>query len=155
MFTDEATFHVSGQANTPNCPIWKTENPHVSYELERASPKESVWCGVTSEKVYRPFFLVEETVRAVNYVDMIEQYVVPQLQQDEILDTIIYQQDGTPPHWVIIVREQLKHIFNDRWCGHDRPIPWPPNSPDLTASDFFVWGYIYSLGKKRDRKSVV
>ena len=76
MFTDEATFHVSGRVN---CLIWETENPHVSYELERASPKENVWCGVTSEKVYGPLVFAEETVRAVNYIDMIEQYVVPRL----------------------------------------------------------------------------
>ena len=35
MFTDEATFHVRGRVNTHNCLIWGTENPHVSYELER------------------------------------------------------------------------------------------------------------------------
>jgi hypothetical protein len=68
--------------------------------------------------------------------------VVPQLQQDGVLYTIIYQQDGVPPHWAIIVREQLNHIFNYRWCGRDGPIPWPPNSPDLSPPDFFVWGYV-------------
>ena len=78
---------------------------------------------MTSEKVYGPFFFEEETVRAVNYLDMIEQYVVPQLLQDGTLDTIIYQQDGAPPHWAIIVREQLNHIFNDRWWCRDGPIP--------------------------------
>jgi len=104
--------------------------------MSHTNSKENVWCGVTSEKVYGPFFFEEETVRAVNYLDMIEQYVVPQLQQDGILDTIIYQQDGAPPHWAIIVRKQLNHIFNDRWCGHDGPIPWPPNIPDLTPPDF-------------------
>ena len=30
MFTDEATFHVSGRVNTHNCLIWGTENPHLS-----------------------------------------------------------------------------------------------------------------------------
>ena len=104
--------------------------------MSHTNSKENVWCGVTSEKVYGPFFFEEETVRAVNYLDMIEQYVVPQLQQDRILDTIIYQQDGAPPHWAIIVRKQLNHIFNDRWCGRDGPIPWPPNIPDLTPPDF-------------------
>ena len=72
--------------------------------------------------------------------EMIEQYVVPQLQQDGILDTIIYQQDGAPSHSVIIVRGQLNHLFNDRWCGHDGPIPWnvrvlhnlPPNTDQIT-----------------------
>ena len=29
-----------------------------------------MWCGVTSEKVYGPFFFEEETVHAVNYLDM-------------------------------------------------------------------------------------
>ena len=105
---------MCGRVNTHNCLIWGTENPHVSYELERASPKENVWCGVISEKVYGPFFFEEVTVRAVNYLDMIEQYVVPQLKQDGTLDTIIYQQDGAPPHWANIVREQFNHIFNDR-----------------------------------------
>jgi hypothetical protein len=51
MFTDEATFHVSGRVNMHNCLIWGTQNPHVSYELERTGPKENVWCRVTSEKV--------------------------------------------------------------------------------------------------------
>ena len=102
-------------------------------ELKRASPKENSWCEVTSEKVYGPFFFEEETVCAVNYLYMIE-------QQDGLLDTIIYQQDGTPPHWAIIVRGQLNHIFNDRWCSHDGPIPWPPNSPDLTSPIFFLYG---------------
>ena len=77
-----------------------------------------MWCRVTSEKVYVPFFFEKETVRAVNYLGMIEQYVVPQLQQDGILDTIIYQL-----HWAIIVREKLNNIFNDRWCSRDGPIP--------------------------------
>lgn len=24
-------------------------------------------------------------------------------------------------------------------------LPWPPNSPDLTPCDFFLWGYVKSL----------
>ena len=78
-----------------------------------------MWCGVSSEKVYGSFFFAE-TARAVSYLDMNKQYVVPQLQQDEILDTIIYQQDGAPPHWTIIVKETLNHIFNDHWCDPSR-----------------------------------
>jgi hypothetical protein len=63
---------------------------HISH----TNSKENVWCGVISEKVYGPFFFEEEAVRAVNYLDLIEQYVVLQLKQDGILDTIIDQQDG-------------------------------------------------------------
>ena len=55
---------------------------------------------MTHEKVYRPFFIAEVTICAINYLDMIEQFVISQLQEDGVLDIIIYQQDGTPPHWV-------------------------------------------------------
>jgi hypothetical protein len=39
-FSDEATFHVSGVVNRYNCKIWGSQNPHVTCELERCSPKE-------------------------------------------------------------------------------------------------------------------
>jgi hypothetical protein len=35
MFTDEATFHVSGNVHRHNVRIWGTENPHV-VEYSRA-----------------------------------------------------------------------------------------------------------------------
>ena len=39
VFSDEATFHLSGTVNTHNAITWGRENPHVSYELDRVSPK--------------------------------------------------------------------------------------------------------------------
>jgi hypothetical protein len=38
MFTDEATFHMSGQVNISNSIIWGTKNPHVYYKLQQATP---------------------------------------------------------------------------------------------------------------------
>jgi hypothetical protein len=72
MFTDEATFHVSGQVNTGNAVIWGTENPHISYKLQWPTHKVNVWCGVTRDKMYSPFIFSEETVRAPNYLDMLQ-----------------------------------------------------------------------------------
>ena len=45
-FSDEATFHVSGNLNKHNIRIWGSENPHASRELQRDSPKVNVWCGI-------------------------------------------------------------------------------------------------------------
>ncbi|GBP71996.1 hypothetical protein EVAR_38675_1 [Eumeta japonica] len=50
---------------------------------------------------------------------------------------IIFQNDGCPAHWRLIVREYLNNEFLD-WEG--RPIPWPPRSPDFKPLDFYVWG---------------
>ncbi|GBP58036.1 hypothetical protein EVAR_39752_1 [Eumeta japonica] len=53
---------------------------------------------------------------------------------------IIFQNDGCPAHWRLIVMEYLNNVFPNSWIGRDGPIPWPPRSPDLTPLDFYVWG---------------
>ncbi|GBM95583.1 hypothetical protein AVEN_207044-1 [Araneus ventricosus] len=44
--SDESNFHVSGMVNSHNVRIWGSENPHVSEQLQRDSPKVNVWCGL-------------------------------------------------------------------------------------------------------------
>jgi len=75
-----------------------------------------------------------------NYVDMLEFYVAPQLE--EFQPWIIFQQDSAPPHWGSHVRLFLDATFPNRWIGRDGPTPWPPRSPDITPFDFFLWGYV-------------
>ena len=49
---------------------------------------------------------------------------------------VIFEQDGTPPHWGLQVRQFLNDIFPEKWIGLDDPIPWPPRFPDITLLDF-------------------
>jgi hypothetical protein len=49
VFSDEATFDVSGKVNRHNCRIWGSENPHEVMEHERDTPKLNVWCALTSD----------------------------------------------------------------------------------------------------------
>jgi hypothetical protein len=35
-------------------------------------------------------------------------------------------------------------VFADRTISHYGDIPWPARSPDLSACDFFLWGYLKS-----------
>ena len=81
------------------------------------------------------FFSVP-TVTGPVYLEMFEQFVYPQVAAFQ--PSIIYQQDGTPPHWSMDVQGSLNATFPNRWIG---PIYWPPLSPDLTPLDFFLWGY--------------
>jgi len=73
-----------------------------------------------------------------NYLDTLELYVAPQLE--EFQPWIIFQQYGAPPHWGWDVRRFLVATFPNRWIGRDGPIPWPPRSPDITPLDFILWG---------------
>ena len=60
IFSDESTFHVSGKVNKHNVRIWGSENPHVTGEYVRDSPKVNVWCGVPHERVIGPFFSMSQ-----------------------------------------------------------------------------------------------
>ncbi|GBM21448.1 hypothetical protein AVEN_182419-1, partial [Araneus ventricosus] len=56
-------------------------------------------------------------------------------------------QDRAPPHFHHEVRQYLNDASPGRWIGrgeqHDLVhFKWPPNSPDLTSCDFYLWGYI-------------
>lgn len=145
VFSDEATFHLNGKVNRHNVRIWGTEQPHEIVQHERDSPKFNVFCAVSREKVYGPFFFVENTVTGITYLDMLENYLFPQLETDS--NDFIYQQDGAPPHWHLEVREFLNQRIPGRWIGrtgqNDAALHyWPPRSPDLTVCDFFLWGFI-------------
>ncbi|KMQ81391.1 transposable element tc3 transposase, partial [Lasius niger] len=88
-------------------------------------------------KIIGPFFFIETTVTGCVYLDMLQNFALPQLE--ELQPIVYFQQDGAPPHWLTAVREHLNETFPNRWIGRGGPIPWPPRSPDITPLDFFLW----------------
>ncbi|VVC38982.1 Hypothetical protein CINCED_3A007303 [Cinara cedri] len=109
VFSDDATFHVSGKVNRHTVRIWALEQPHATVEHQRGdSPKINVFCAISREKL--------------------------QANSDEF----VFQQDGASPHWKLEVRRYLNGELPQRWIGRkgtdDLAIhPWPPRSPDLTV----------------------
>ena len=91
-------------------------------------------------KITGLFFFTEKSITAQIYLDLLTEYVSPQLEQYQL--QVIFQQDGAPPHWGLQVHQFLNDIFPERWIGLDGPIPWAPRSPDITPLDVFLWGYV-------------
>ena len=112
VFSDEATFHVCGKVDLHNVRIWGTENPHETIEYACDSPKVNVFCAVSSCKVYGSFFFAEPTVTGINYLDMLQLWLLPQLQEG-IVDFIL-QHDAAPPHYHLDVRAHLSAILPGR-----------------------------------------
>ena len=79
-FSDKATFHTSGNVKRHNVRIWGWENPHIVLQHVRHSPKVNVWWGLMHNKITGPFFFNEPPTTATLYLDMLEVYVTPQLQ---------------------------------------------------------------------------
>lgn len=104
----------------------------------------NVWAGVIGRTLIGPHIL-PDNFNGENYLYFLQNDLPTLLDDAEvpILNTdrpIIFQQDGCPAHWTLIVREHLDNCFPGSWIGRDGPIPWPARSPDLTPLDFFVWG---------------
>ena len=78
-FSDEATFHLSGKVNRHNVCIWGTENPCIVVQNVLDSPKVNVFCAISNEKVYGPFFFEEHTVNGMLYLHVLENWLMPQL----------------------------------------------------------------------------
>ncbi|KAJ4441602.1 hypothetical protein ANN_11458 [Periplaneta americana] len=139
LFSDEATFRVSGSVNWHNVRIRDTQIPFVYREHARDSPKVNVWCGLMN-KIVGPFFFHEESITGPVYQDILEQFLYHQVA--DLQPQVIFQQDGAHPHWSLNIRNSLTETFPDRWIGSGRLIWWPPRSPDITPLDFFLWGYV-------------
>ena len=50
-----------------------------------------------------------------------------------------FQQDGATVH---TARDTMSVIFRERIISSTSDFNWPPRSPDLTAPDCFLWGYL-------------
>jgi hypothetical protein len=107
-------------------------NPHEIPEIERDSEKVNVWRALSCSEVSGPFFFAEQTVTAITYLDMLQLFLLPQLEDYQ--RNVVFQQYGAPPNSARIFRE-----FSDiRWAGSDGPIPWPLRLPAIAPLDFFL-----------------
>jgi hypothetical protein len=91
LFSVKATFHTCGKVNRHNSHIWADEKPPNFLEWERDTPKINVWLSTTQSKVYGPFFFAEATVAGPVYLDMLEQFLEPQLLTDGIIDSSFFK----------------------------------------------------------------
>ena len=60
------------------------------------------------------------------------------------LDHCWFQQDGATAHTARVTMEILRHQFPGRVISRFGDLNWPSRSPDLTAPDFFLWGFLKS-----------
>ena len=65
------------------------------------------------------------------------------LEQVEF-DNTIFQQDGAKPHTANSVMDYLDRIFGPNMLAlkSRQGEPWAPTSPDMSACDFWLWGYL-------------
>ena len=90
-------------------------------------------------------FFEDRIIKGDNCLGMLQNYFIPQLEQLNLKDDIMFQQDGAPCHFALRVRQFLDQEFFNRWIGRGGQFYWPPRSPDLTPLDFFLWGHVKTI----------
>lgn len=148
IMTDEAHFKLNGSVNTQNLRYWGTENPHVIHEEPLHSPYVTVWCGVCAERIIGPYFFENDegetvTVNGDRYRAMLRGFLANELAEHDITH-FWFQQDGATCHTARATMDILRQMFPGRLISKSGDFDWPPRSPDLTAPDFFLWGYLKS-----------
>ncbi|EFN84939.1 hypothetical protein EAI_03860, partial [Harpegnathos saltator] len=54
-----------------------------------------------------------------------------------------WQQDGATAHTAQDTMAALRRVFGpNRLISRGSRFPWPRRSPDLSAADYFLWGYL-------------
>ena len=69
-------------------------------------------------------------------------FFILQLQMLHLVNNTIFQQDGAPCQYALCEWQFLDDTFSDWWISTGGPLAWPPQSPDLSPLDFFLWGHI-------------
>jgi len=148
IFTDEAHFWMNGYVNRQNFRIWGSENPHVTISKPLHPEKITVWAGICSKGILGPILLRDgETITGDVYHRLLTE-AFTKLENLGIDESFFWQQDGAPPHRTAANLQLLKSQFGDRVIAKGfkkafgSGIDWPPYSPDLSACDYFLWGYL-------------
>jgi hypothetical protein len=139
LWSDEAHFHLDGSLSTRNCVIWSSSNPQAAVIHSMHPQRVTVWCGFTAKFILPPAFIEGETVNGERYLRILQEHMLPNLPRRK---SVVFMQDGAPPHIAKPVKEFLMKKFGDDIISRHFPRQWPPRSPDLNPCDFFLWGYL-------------
>ena len=144
IFSDEATFHLTGEVNRHNCRYWSDENPHWMRQLHTQYPQKiNLWAGFCVRGIIGPF-LIDGNLNGEQYLQLLQNNIVPAIHNlfNGNVNNIWFQQDGAGPHYAVEVRDYLDATFPNRWIGRRGEIEWPARSPDLSPMDYFLWGFL-------------
>ena len=74
-------------------------------------------CALGKNHVVEPFFFKDRVINADSYLDILQNYFIPQLKQLNLKHNAMFQQDGVPCRFALRVKQFLNREFPDRLIG--------------------------------------
>jgi len=103
IFSDESHIYLNKFMKKQNFRMWSRKKPMDVFEKPLHSPKVTVWCGMSCNRLYGPFFFEDAqtgnacTVTTETYLGMLET-----VMDVDITPDIWFQQDGATTHTSVI-----------------------------------------------------
>jgi len=148
LMSDEAHFHLSGFVNKQNFRYWSAINPRELHERPLHGSKVTVWCAISSFGIIGPYFFEDERERAVTMNG--PRYVhVGELLRSRACSSSSNRRNVFPTRWSYEPHHtrfhgRVRNLFSNHVISRYGDITWPARSPDLSACDFLLWGYLKS-----------
>ena len=107
-------------------------------------------CGAISRfGIIRRYFFEDEREKAVTvtgprYIHMLENVLGPELAHHPVTEETFFQQDGATSQTAKDSMAAVRNFFPNHVISRYGDITWPARSPNLSACDFFLWGYLKS-----------
>lgn len=153
VFLDEKKFVVDEVANRRNSRAIVSRPDDVPPVMISKNPKSvMVFGAVASDGHVMPPHFIPAGVRVdtEEYLNILEDSLIPWLEEHFNLDKVMLVQDSAPAHASLRVQDFLS-----------RRIPLfvpkdvcPPNPPDLNPCDFWMWGVIEERSNSQPHASV-
>ncbi|GFU59386.1 transposable element tc3 transposase [Trichonephila clavipes] len=137
--------------NTQSYRIWGTSTPNTLHQRPLHSDYVTAWCRFTAEFILGHFFFEILTpqgpercsVTSPRYRELLQQQVIPALQERQCLQTTIFMQDGATPHIARQVKALLSvNLGDNHVTSRHFPDARPSRSPDLNPCDFWLWRFL-------------
>jgi hypothetical protein len=98
-------FATQDMSMVTTCVMWGSEPTKEHLEHEQDSPKVNMLCTLTDGRVSDPVFFDADIITSISFVDKLENYALPQLNNNLIL-----QLDNVPVRFAHIVHN-FEHEF--------------------------------------------
>ena len=124
---------------------WADTNPRELHQRPLHSPKVTVLCAISAGWIIGPWFFEENdvtvTVNSDRYVNMLQEFFFPRLDEFDLGDTW-FQQDGAMAHASRALMAVLREHFAECLISIRGDLEWPAHSPNLAPCHFFLWGFL-------------
>ncbi|GFQ85209.1 uncharacterized protein TNCT_90991 [Trichonephila clavata] len=122
LWSDASHLYLDGAVNSQICGTWGASALiyNILHHQLLHSDYVTAWCGFIAEFIHGPFFLFETltprgskkcSITSACYSELLQQQVIPALQEIQCLKTTIFMHDGAAPH----NGHQVKALLSAIW----------------------------------------